>query len=438
MSNCTQYKREADDLAILLSEMGELFGRQTGFVQRTSRFGGKEFIQVMSLGCLENGAASLNDLCQVAHDLGVPISASGLHQRLDAQAVELLSQVCSLWVQRRTDATAREVLCNFHAVRIFDSSRIVLDPSVASVFPSGRNRAEMKVQLVYEYRRGDIEAIEVETGNTPDQNCELPLALSQAGDLALFDLGFFDQKRLAQLSQKQSYFLTRLQSQVGLYEAPSDHVKLDWLAYLKQLPSDQQVAELKVYLGQKSKVKVRVVCYRVPPHVAQARRRRAKQAAKKRGKSCSETYLEQCDWVIFVTNVPPDLLSLDQISIVYRVRWQIELIFKVWKQEMDWGQFGSWRIERVMAQFWGRCLGLLIFHRLIDKYLIERDWEICWQKAFRLLKRRSYQFIQIVKRNFWGILTFLQKLDSDFRQFARKENRRKSPTTYTLLQAVRA
>ena len=96
---------------------------------------------------MENGSASLNDLSQVAQDLGVSISASGLHQRLDAQAMELLAQVCHLWVQHHSSERVREVLCNFAAVRIFDSSQIVLPPALADVFPSGRNRAEMKVQF---------------------------------------------------------------------------------------------------------------------------------------------------------------------------------------------------------------------------------------------------------------------------------------------------
>ena len=91
-----------------------------------------------------------------------------------------------------------------------------------------------------------------------------------------------------------------------------------------------------------------------------------------------------------------------------------------------------------MAQFYGLCLALLLFHRLIEKYVAEKDWEICWQKAIHSLRRRCSQLIQIVKRNFWGIQKFLRTLDKDFRRFARKETRRKSLTIYVLLQAIHA
>jgi hypothetical protein len=131
-------------------------------------------------------------------------------------------------------------------------------------------------------------------------------------------------------------------------------------------------------------------------------------------------------------------LSLEAVATVYRLRWQIELIFKVWKQEMDWAFMANWRAERVLSQFYGRCLALLIFHRLCEKYQAEWDWELCWQKAFRLLKRRCAKLISIVRAKFRGLFRFLVNLDKCFRRFGRKTKRRKDPSTYTLLQLVRA
>jgi len=438
MSIKDQYKRESEQLKMFLNEVGDMLTEQSGFVQRQSKFDGRDLIQVMTLGCLANSKASLNDFCEVSQGLGTSISSSGLHQRLTSEAVELLSQAFQLWIGQKQSPVLREVLCNFAAVHIVDSSRIILPPCLAADFPGGRNPATMKIQLAYEYRSGQIEAIEIEDGRTPDQSCTLPVQLSQAGDLVLFDLGYTNQHQFADLDAEEVYFLTRLHNQIGLYECETDTDTVDLLTYVNALPADVQMGERFLYVGQKAKVGVRVTYHRVAPQVAQERRRKAKQAAKKRGKTCSQRVLDRLDWVFFMTNAPAGWLTTEQISIVYRVRWQIEILFKVWKQEMDWGAMGHWRVARILTQFYGRCLAIVLCHRLLEKYQDELDWEISWQKAFRLLKRRCNKLITIVRRNFWGIFTFLRDLDQAFRRFARKDKRRKEPSTYVLLDTFRA
>lgn len=433
-----QYKQESEELQMFLGEIGDFLERTSGFVRRNSKLGGKELVQIMSLGALENGKASLDEFVQVGSDLGLEITCSGLHQRLNMEAVELLSQVLHLWIQQAQSHDLRAVLAGFGAVRIFDSSQMSLAPQLAEQFRGTRKDAGLKVQLAYEYRRGRIEALEVEAACVPDQNSDLAQSLSEAGDLAIMDLGYFDQQRFAQLEAQGAYFLSRLQSQTGLYAEAEDKQQLDILEQLNALPKSVQSGEQRVYLGQKAKVPVRLIYYRLNSEVRQERRRKAKENAKQRKMNLSQRALDFLDWAFFITNAPVEILSLEAVGIVYRVRWQIELIFKVWKQEMDWAFMANWRLERVLSQFYGRCLALLIFHRLCEKYQAEWDWELCWQKAFRLLKRCCSKLIAIVKASFWGILKFLQDLDKRFRRFGQKTKRRKDPSTYTLLQLIGA
>ena len=438
MSIKDQYKQECEQLQMFLGEVGELLERHSGFVQRESKFGGNELVQVMTLGCLEKGKASLTDLCGVAEELGVSISNTGLHYRLNPEAVELLSQVFQLWVQHEQSPQLRQALCGFSAVHIVDSSRITLAKSLAEAFPGGRNQATMKIQLGYEYRSGQIEALWVENGRNPDQSSELPELVGSAGDLVLFDLGYTNQHMFNRLHTNNVYFLSRLQAQIGLYQQVEDSETVNLLAYVNQLPESISMGECDLYLGQQTKIPVRVIYYRLPPPVAEERRRKAKKAAKKRGKTCSQESLDRLDWMFFITNAPASLLTTEQVHIVYRVRWQIEILFKVWKQEMDWGAMGNWRVSRILAQFYGRCLAIVLCHRLLEKYQPITDWELSWQKAYRRIKRKSGKLITIVRRNFWGIWTFLRELDRDLQRFARKNKRRKSLSTLDLLALVHA
>lgn len=429
-----QYRRESEALQSFLNEIPELMERESGFVRRNSKLGGKELVQILSLGSLENGKASLEDFARIAGDLGLEISASALHQRLTMEAVGLLAQVCRLWIQQRPSEPLRQVLKGFGAVRIFDSSQIQLPPSLIENFRGSRNASMLKVQLAYEYRSGRIEALELQAGDSPDQNCLLPQSLTEAGDLALFDLGFFDQKRFAILDAQGAFFLSRLQSQVALYTEADTQEQIALLEQLEQLPQSVLMGEQKVYLGQKAKVPVRLIYYRLSPDLVAERHRKAKENAKKRGKSLSQRNLDWLNWAFFISNAPADLLQLELIALVYSIRWQIELLFKLWKQEMDWDFMSNWRLERVLAQFWGRSLALMLFHRLTEKYQEDCDWELSWTKSLRLLKKSSAKLIAIVGANFRGILRFLAAIDRDFRRFGRKLKRRKDPSSYSLLQ----
>src|SRR5947207_13126423 len=85
---------------------------------------------------------------------------------------------------------------------------------------------------------------------------------------------------------------------------------------------------------------VRLLAVRVPESVAATRRSKMQQEAKDRGKTISETRLALAGWTILVTNVPAALLSLEEALVLARARWQIELLFKLWKQD---GCVDDWR-----------------------------------------------------------------------------------------------
>lgn len=274
MSIQTQYKQEREQIQMLLGEMGEMLGQHSGFVQRRSKIGGNELIQILTLGCLEDGSATLSTFCQVASDLGIEISEAGLHYRLSQEGVELLRQVCQLYIHQLNEKIERSgVLMGFGAVRIFDSSHILLPKEHAEIFPTSRNSATMKVQLCYEYHSGRVEAVEVETGLDPDQKCNLSQELSKKGDLAIFDLGYFKQERFAELHAEEVCFLSRFYNQTGVYDGDNEDVKIDLLTWLGELPKTKTSGERKLLMGARQKVPVRMVYYRVPPHIAQERRR---------------------------------------------------------------------------------------------------------------------------------------------------------------------
>jgi hypothetical protein len=106
----------------------------------------------------------------------------------------------------------------------------------------------------------------------------------------------------------------------------------------------------------------RLVAQRIAPEMAAERRRKLKEAARKKGQQVSQARLALADWTIFLTNVPLSMLSSEQVFIVAGVRWQVELVFKIWKNEFLMDESRSQNPWRILTELYAKLLGWLIQH----------------------------------------------------------------------------
>src|SRR5205085_3431503 len=81
---------------------------------------------------------------------------------------------------------------------------------------------------------------------------------------------------------------------------------------------------------------------------------------KRKGKKISAARLRLADWTIVLTNVPHALLSVQEALVLLRVRWQIELLWKLWKQHGKLDTWRSYKPERILTEFCAKLLGLVI------------------------------------------------------------------------------
>jgi Transposase DDE domain len=192
----------------------------------------------------------------------------------------------------------------------------------------------------------------------------------------------------------------------------------------------REIEELQMFLSEIGNQAVRLIYERLPPSVVADRRRKAHEAARQRGHTCSKQTLASREGLLFVTNAPDALLNEQQIKEVYCVRWQFEWIFKVWKSEMNLDAIGNWRVERLLA--------LLLFHGLLEKYPPPAGQEWSMTQAYQIVRASASRLLGIVRRDFWGIKAFLSDFGTDLRRFAVKTKRRKKLSTLDRLLAVRA
>lgn len=418
----------------LLVEEAQAISYETGFVQRESKLTGSGFVQMMVMGSLANPEATLTDFIGYGAEQGVSITEAGLQQRLTEKAVGLLEKVlaASLKVLREAKGLERESLAGFTQVNLLDSTVIQLPAALAAYFGgAGQSTAALKVQLSFDYLHGHLNALEVVAGSHPDQHCEFHVQQAQADSLTLFDLGYFKKTVFKRLNDQQAFFISRLQSQTQLFQEARGSSVVDLLALLRTHSASTQAYCL--YLGQVERVPVRVIARRLPPAALEERRRKAHQNARRGGRTLSTAYCEWLSWTILMTNLPCSRLSDDQILHLYGLRWQIELIFKLWKSYAHLDHVRPWGIIRLRCQFYARFIGLALFHWLAAPFRDSPLGELSLPKAFRILQRYALRFLTLIASPPFEFATLLNQLTEDFLRFALKESRQKSPSTLSQL-----
>ena len=86
---------------------------------------------------------------------------------------------------------------------------------------------------------------------------------------------------------------------------------------------------MAVQLGASHRLPCRLRAFRVPARVAEQRRPRLRQKARKKGQKPSVRQWALCAWNLFLTTVPAALAGPAERSVLARRRWQIELLFQL-------------------------------------------------------------------------------------------------------------
>jgi hypothetical protein len=430
-----QLTSATETLQTFFTVTADRMARTTGFVERTSKVTGAHFLQTLTFGFLENPEATLNELAQVSEDLGVVLTAQGLDERLSQSAVAFLRAMFaeSLGLFRQRHSLPVELLERFSAVYLLDSSTLALPDHLQDEFPGCGGDgplASLKVQVVVELRFGRLQ-LTCEAGRSPDQAYVPPLAYP-AGSLRLSDLGYFNVGHFEQLDQQHdAYFLSRLNTQTGLYDSETDQ-PMDLLAWLQA--SSEAQRERSVRLGATKHLPVRLIAMRLPPGVVEERRRKANEQARRKGRTLSERHRALLAWGLLVTNAPAELLSADEAVRLYPVRWQIELVFKLWKSQAQLDRIGGWRRARVLCELYAKLIGLVLTHLLSAPLRwLGHDDELSLTKAFQSLQRLALRLARSLP-NWAELADLLALLQARWRKFGVKN---KHKTRLSTLQALR-
>jgi hypothetical protein len=324
------------------------------------------------------------------------------------------------------------LLNRFAGVYLYDSTTLALPASLVEQFPgsgrdsNGQRPAALKCQVELELSGGALD-LQIEPARQTDVRSELVRRPLPAGALRLADRGYLDLARLADDTAAGIFWISRLQSSM-IVEGGGRRGRLaTWLK-----PSTAERVDQEVQVGGTDRLKCRLLARRVPEAIAQKRRQRLHKQARKQGRKVSAERKALCAWNVCITNLPATLLTSAEAWVLLRARWQIELLFKLWKSHGGLSFSHGQRAARVLCEVYAKLIGMVVQHWLL---LVSAGPPLAWSwtKAARRLRRRVGELGQALGA-VAVVVAVLGRLQRRVQRRCALPGRQRHPTTYQLLK----
>jgi hypothetical protein len=369
-------------------------GKSTGFARRRAqKITAYHFVLGFIACCHKQVNTFGNWAAQIELLSGQRVSLQAIFGRLynggaAAFAEKLLQQ--AIIGQSRAGAPGK-LFGGFKKVLLQDSTTLRLPDVLAAVFKGnttgGQQKSQVRIQTTINVKTMRFVEFVLSGFAQNDQSASgQVLPHIGRGDLVIRDLGYFAMEVLKGITGAEAHFLSRLKYGVCLYSPAGKPVRLSTLL------NRRGIVDMRVCIG-KQRLPVRLVMLPLPRAQAAERVRKARHDRDKRLNHSPE-YYRWLAYSVFVTTVGGETWGAAQVGEAYKVRWQIEIVFKSWKSGGNMQAILHENVaneERVRTSI---CLFLLFICLLIDKvYMplrqkIERQRE----KYISLLKFMAFMF----------------------------------------------
>lgn len=426
----------ASSLPSALGSALDKLGRQTGVIQRQRKFTGASLLKTMVLTLLKSPGATTDAFVATAAQLGVTVTAKAIDDRFTDKLVDFLRAGLEpmLGHASAADPAAIPLLDTFTAVAIGDSTSLTgpdgyQDESPGCGGKSGSGQAAVKLQVAWDLRTGELTKLEVQPGRHSDARSEDPDRPVAPGSLSIRDPGYFRRERFRKASAGGAYRISRGPQGASVFDA--DGRPLDLLEYVRGQNGSGPI-DRSVLLGAEECLPCRLVVLRVPQEVAARRRQKAYERASKHGTVPGAEQLAWCEWTVFVTNCPAELLSWKEVVVLYRAPWRIELRFTLWKSHNHLAAYPeTWTAAERMAVFWAKLIGVVVQHWLLLTSTRSNPRRRHWKAAEEI--RQGIVSLTGALDDIDALIGIWARMTTTIDAVANKKRRTRSPSSFQLL-----
>ena len=348
--------------------------RKTQFIKRTGILDAKAFVKLLVFNEFDQSQLSLLDLkLDLQSHFDCNISREAIHKRFTPEAVDFMKSLLAKLIELRLKAENNfpSSVKAFNRLCIKDSTKFTIPKELADAYPGyngfHKGSALMNIQYEYDLLSGNWSCLDFTKATRNDQkDSRETLDKIEKDDLQIRDLGYVTMPYLNGVVERGAYFLNRLPTPINVYrEKNGGYLAIDWDTIDRAFKNKGlSQMELNVVLSKKHKLKSRMIILPMPNDVYQERIRKATKHAKSKGCQLTKEYKIKSRYNIFITNVSKGRLSAQDVAQIYRLRWQIELVFKSWKSGLSVHKMKKVKRERFECQLIGRIIYALVNWRL--------------------------------------------------------------------------
>lgn len=344
---------------------------RVGYVQRERKIDPATLFWVLVLGFgvgAQRTIASLRRAYETA--AAETLVPSAFYYRFNGGLVDFLKECLTHGIAdlaSHTSLTLSDKLQGFKDIIVADGTIIKLHDKLAKLFPGARHKAELKIHTAIGLA-GSTKAIGFFSGKTAEIKT-IRIGPWIKDQILLFDLGYFKYELFSRIRKNEGHFVSRL----------------------KTTTNPTIVSVLRTYRGNPINIagqKLRDVLPRLKRAVIDVEIEvsfRGNSKTKKDADDTFETYhprtpktketfrlvgifdKESSSYHLYLTSLSPEQLSAEDVALLYRARWSIELIFKELKRLYKLDVISSGAPDTVESLVLVAMLTLVVSHRVLNQ-----------------------------------------------------------------------
>jgi len=408
---------------------------EAGFIQRTSKLTATDFMKALLFDHLQYTLPSLQQhALSIFQENGKTISKQAVDKRFNDNALLFVQKLFELLLNRQLSKShlPSHLSDHFKAVKVMDSTEFKLPDSFTADFPgysSNSTPACAAIQLEYDVLSRRIHWVSIGSARESDKTvADQRMQHIEKGDLILRDLGYYSTDSYLKIEEQKAFYISRLKAQVGIYQKTTEGFKvLDWSCILQKIKKDKDDHfDEWVYIGKKQKHLVRLMAWELPEIEQQKRLKKKKDIKGFTGK-------EDIIWSklnVLITNIDVTVIEADQAYKLYKIRWQIELMFKIWKSILNMDVTRKMKTSRLKCYLYSKFIWVLLCWD-ITGVAEQVQWKetrqlLSFYKCMAILKTKVLEckkalFRCRIRLRNW--LTDMTKILTDYGQKESKKNR---------------
>lgn len=355
------------------------------FIRRKGKVSAKSFLNLCTFLGEDLCSASLPTLCaKLEANEKILISPQALSKRFNKEAVNFIKNVFyeMLNLQNEVLRSNGDILKNnFNRITIVDATGFKLDDKHEKECKGSGVKSSVKIQLQYDLLTGEFIHCELKEGCYSDASyLETLQSTIQENDLILKDLGYLKALDLKIIDDRGAFYISRVKVNTILYRKEEVtgygkkgnlvkrdlYIPINIKELLEPLTEGETIELNDIYIGNtaKNRTKCRLILTKLTEECKLKKEIRNKNSNDRSGKVIAKN-----KWWLslncYMTNVPKEVLSEEKIYETYSLRWQVEIMFKIWKSLFKIHEVKKAGLERIQCFIYGRLIMLLLTSSIV-------------------------------------------------------------------------